>query len=97
MKLLPDKAYLIKENGEICQIKPGNGTDFVLEEVQGYVAGLIEVVRLNNRQIMIVDEEGKFNKGHNVFATAIADLNNAIRGNDYIAGDAVICPSAMLR
>ncbi|ROT10446.1 DUF3846 domain-containing protein [Muribaculaceae bacterium Isolate-007 (NCI)] len=97
MELLPDKAYLIKENGKICQITPGNGTDFVLEEAQAYVAGFIEIVRLNELQIMIVNEEGKFVKGHNIFATAIANLNKAIRCNDYIAGDAVICPTAMLR
>ncbi len=97
MNIFPDKAYLIKENGEICQITPSNGSDFVLEEAQGYVGGFIEVVRLNEQQIMIVDEEGKFSKVLNVFASAIADSYKAIRCNDYIAGDAVICPSTMLR
>lgn len=96
MELLPDKAYLIKENGEICRIKPGNGSDFILEEVQAYVGGFIEVVRLNDMQIMVVDEEGKFSKGYNVFATAICNLNKAIGRSDYIAGDAVVCPSSML-
>ncbi len=97
MELLPDKAYLIRENGDIKPIMPSNGTDFELAEMQGYVAGFIEVVHLSDNQIMVVDEEGKFSKGGNVFATAIADLHKAIRSNDYIAGDAVICPSDMLR
>lgn len=97
MELSPNLAYLIKEDGEISPISPNNGTGFALEEAQAYVAGFIEVVRLGKSQIMIVDEEGKFSKGQNVFATAIADLHRAIRTDDYIAGDVVICPSSMLR
>lgn len=96
MEILPTHAYLITEDYEVSEINPANGNFFELEEAQRYVDGYIEVVNLNDSQIMIVNEEGKFTKGCNQTATAIARLYNAIASNDYISGDAVICPSAML-
>ena len=97
MELLPTNAYLITEKYGVSQIKPNNGKDFELSEVQKHVNGYIEVVRLTDGQIMIVNEEGKFSKGVNQIATAIAHLHRAIQESDYIAGDAVICPSVMLQ
>lgn len=96
MELLPVNAYFITEKCEISRIKPENGNEFELSEVQRYVDGYIEVVRLTDEQIMIINEEGKFSKGCNLIATAIAHLHGAIGQYDYIAGDAVICPSKML-
>lgn len=63
MELLPARAYLITEKCGVSQIKPKNGRDFELEEAQRYVDGYIEVVRLTDDQIMIINEEGKFTKG----------------------------------
>ena len=97
MELLPTNAYLITEKLEVSKIKPKNGKNFDLREVQKYVDGYIQVVRLTDEQIMIVNAEGKFTKGCNQIATAIAILHRAIFQNDYIAGDVVICPSEMLR
>lgn len=96
MELLPTKAYLITEKCGVSQVAPKRGREFQLEEIQRYVGGYIEVVRLTDDQIMIVNEEGKFTKGCNQIATAIAHLHRAIGQRDYIAGDAVICPSKML-
>lgn len=96
MKMLPTNAYLITEKCGVSQIKPKNGTEFKLEEVQRYVGGYIEIVRLNEKQIMVVNEDGKFTKGCNQIASSIAHLYCAIDQCDYIAGDAVICPSKML-
>lgn len=96
MELLPTNAYLITEKSGVSQVTPKSGREFRLEEIQRYVGGYIEVVRLTDDQIMIVNEEGKFTKGYNQIATAIAHLHQAISQRDYIAGDAVICPSKML-
>lgn len=96
MELLPVNAYLITEKCEVSQISPANGKEFKLAEVQKYVDGYIEIVKLNDEQIMIVNEEGKFTKGCNQIASAIAHLHRAIGQYDYIAGDVVICPSKML-
>lgn len=97
MELLPDKAYHITVAGMITEIRPADGEGFELDEVQSRVEGYIEVVRINDDQIMIVNEEGKFGKPYNVFATAIAHLNKAIGNRDYICGDVVLCPSSMLQ
>lgn len=96
MELIPTNAYLITEKCGVSQISPKNGRDFQLEEAQRYVDGYIEIVRLTDEQIMIVNEEGKFTKGCNQIATAIAHLHHAIGQRDYIAGNVVICPSKML-
>lgn len=97
MELLPTDAYFITEKCVVSQIQPNNGNDFELSEVQKYVDGYIEVLSLSEEQIMIINEEGKFTKGVNQVATAIAHLHRAIQECDYIAGDVVICPSAMLQ
>lgn len=96
MEMLPTNAYLITEKYGVSQIRPENRKEFKLAEVQKYVDGYIEIVKLNDEQIMIVNEEGKFVKGCNQIASAIAHLHRAIDQRDYIAGDAVICPSKML-
>ncbi len=95
MLLEPTKSYRIIVEEQVSEITPKDGRAFALAEVQGYVDGLIEIVRLNNGQIMIVNEEGKFTKKANLIATAIARLSNSIMSYDYICGDVVICPSPM--
>lgn len=96
MEILPTNAYLITEKCGVSQISPENGKEFRLAEVQKYVNGYIEIVRLNDEQIMVVNEEGEFTKRCNQIASAIAHLHRAISRCDYIAGDVVICPSKML-
>lgn len=96
MEMLPTNAYLITEKYGVSQIIPENSRAFKLVEIQKYVDGYIEIVRLNDEQIMVVNEEGKFTKGCNQIASAIAHLHRAIRQCDYIAGDVVVCPSKML-
>lgn len=96
MNIEPEKAYLITGDGDVREIMPKSDAKFTLEEMQMYVDGYIEVVRLNESQIMVVNEEGKYGKPYNMMATAIAELERAIRKDDYIAGDAVICPGTML-
>lgn len=91
------QALHIKEDGTINQIVPKNGTDFSLEELQGYVDGKIEIVDLRNGDILVVNEEGKFTKQLNPCSTFIAHLQQAILGRDYIAGDVVVCPSEMVK
>ena len=97
MEMTPDKAYIISESGDVREIKPENGTDFSLEEAQQVVDGYIEVVYLNDKQIMIVNEEGKFTKKCNPIATAIARLNRALFTFDYISGDIILSPTEMLQ
>lgn len=96
MNLEPTKAYHITVEGSIEEISPNDGKEFQLEEVQKRVEGYIEIVYLNDKQIMVVNEEGKFDKEFNPIATGIADLHKALGYGDYICGNVVICPSSML-
>lgn len=96
MKLIPTKAYHITVEGSVEEISPNDGKEFQLEEAQNRVEGYIEIVHLTEKQIMIVNEEGKFDKQFNPMATAIAELHHALWKGDYICGNVVVCPSSML-
>ena len=77
-------AYIVED------IEPRNGTDYQLDELQGYVEGLIEIVPLTDGDIMVVNEEGYINDlPLNPLATAI--FQNATGNNGYIFGNVVIC------
>ena len=84
--------YLFKTDGTSEKALPANGTDYTLEELQGMVGGLIEVVRVPNKpsMILIVNEEGLLhNLPPNPMATGIA--------GQPIVGDAVYCPDEHLK
>lgn len=91
-----DSAYLVTVEGSIHEITPQNGTDFELEELQELVDGPIEVVQVTDEQIIVVHEEGKFCKTINLKATEWAHEKRCIFADDYLCGNVVICPDAML-
>lgn len=50
---------LLMVDGTSKQVTPKNGTDYSLDELQGFVDGLIEIVSSpNGEQIMVLNEEG---------------------------------------
>lgn len=94
------KAKLMKASGEVIEIEPKNGTDFKLEELYEHLqCSLVEVININQYDIMVVDEEGKWvsNNVVNVNATKCAQENQAITSWDYIAGEAIVCNRKMIR
>jgi hypothetical protein len=90
-------AILIRATGKMQGVFPANGSDFTLEELQGFVGGYIQVVSYTENTIMVVNEEGKGQLPMNIRATIIAKANGALHFNDYIAGDALLCPSEMVK
>ena len=89
------KAKLIKSNGNVSEVEPKNGINFSLEELQQFVGGYIEIVPIKNGRFMVVNEEGKLsNLPFNLLASA--EYNEIVRG-DSIVGDALICPSSMIK
>ena len=90
-------AHLYRTSGKIDEVSPKNGKTFELDELYGLLdCELIEVVTLG-RQIMIIDEEGKYSsKAVNKEATRIAIANYAIRCDDCIVGDALVCDDNQL-
>lgn len=80
---------LVKNTGTIREIKPMNGSDYSLQELQHYVGGNIETIELGTDKLLIVDEEGKIkNKLPNRMATrwlnvkGIHDWGSRRRGAD---------------
>ena len=89
------KAKIYKADGSIIDVKPNNGTDFSLEELQEIVGGYIEIVGLMDNEIMVINEEGKLiDLPFNENAT---QLYQEVDGfYDYIAGDVLVCDSSMV-
>jgi hypothetical protein len=85
-----DIPTLISANGGEKVVMPANGTDFKLREVQKMVGGYVEVVRLRDGRIMLVDEEGLL-KG--------LPLNRAASrmAGRPIVGEALVMPDDMFR
>lgn len=91
------EALLSKAAGGVDTIHPANGDFFTLSELQRYVDGLIEIVQVNEKFIMVINDEGKFTKEPNLAATFAALMSNAIAPNDYLCGDVVVCESDMVK
>ena len=90
------EAKLYKVNGEVQDVTPANGTDFSLEELQGFVGGYIELGLISDGRIMVLNEEGKLNGlAPNQKATEI--YQNQVYAFDYVCGDVLICDSEMIK
>lgn len=83
-------AQIIKTNGETIDVKPKNGKDFKLRELQAIVDGYIEIVWLPNDKIMVVNEDGKL-RGLETNVEATRIYYNVFGYTDIIVGDVLIC------
>lgn len=85
-------ATIIETSGFVVNIEPKNGSDFSLNELQGFVNGFIEIVPLNDEFIMVVNEEWKLkNLGINHLATFLYHEMNPYAVNDVIVGNVLVC------
>lgn len=76
-------AKIIRPDGTEIEVKPKNGTDFSLEELQSIVEGYIEPIYYEHA-VMVVNEEGFMkNLKPNWKATEIAQ--------QIIVGNVLIC------
>ena len=88
-------AKIIYTDKEAEDYTPKNGKTFELAELQGIVDGCIEIIRLNDGRMIIVDEEGKSkDKAVNIPATNI--LRRDHYTTDYIVGTAIVCDADMI-
>lgn len=88
-------AKIIYTDKEAEDYTPKNGKTFELDELQGIVDGCIEIIRLNDGRMIIVDEEGKSkDKAVNIPATNI--LRRDHYTTDYIVGTAIVCDADMI-
>jgi hypothetical protein len=75
-------------------VEPRNGSDFQLDELQGFIGGgCIELVYLPDGTLMVIDEEGKLKRfARNARATALY-----ANPNDYISGPALVCQQSEVK
>lgn len=86
------------ENRIVKDVRPKNGRDFSLAELQKMVNGCIEIVDLNNGFIIVCNEEGKLEGlPVNQVATSLAITYKAIAPFDCINGDVLLCESSMVK
>ena len=92
----PDKwAHVYYPNGDFQETQPNNGSTFELEELQEVVGDYIEIVRLNDGRIIIVNEDGlSLNLPVNIEATNILRRDHST--TEYIVGNAIVCDADML-
>lgn len=85
-------ASLIDVRKGLSQVSPANGKSFTLAELQGFVCGYIEILRLNDGRVMFLNEEGKIDGlPVNHLANALAHEQTGIAHDDLIVGNVVIC------
>lgn len=78
---------LVTSTGEMKAIMPMNGRDYSLQEIQSYVGGYIETLKVGQK-LLVMDEEGKLKgKLPNRIATGWV-LQEGI--NDYVCGDVML-------
>ena len=92
----PDKwAHVYYPNGDFQETQPNNGSTFELEEMQEIVGGYIEIVRLNDGRVIIVNEDGlSLNLPVNIEATNILRRDHST--TQYIVGNAIVCDADMI-
>lgn len=55
-------AKLITPDGLTRDVTPADGKAFTLDELQGFVGGYIQLVRLTRSRLMCCNEEGKLER-----------------------------------
>ena len=88
-------AKLVYPDKDSEDYAPKNGRTFELEEMQKLVGGYIEIVRLNDGRIIIVNEEGLL-QGLPVNIPATNILRRDHSTTQYIVGNAIVCDADMV-
>nr|DAT47437.1 MAG TPA: protein of unknown function (DUF3846) [Caudoviricetes sp.] len=93
------EAILYRQSGRTAKVEPPNGEYFTLNELQLLVGGYIEIVQLSKDEVMVIQEDGKLCQDAEInhSATRIAREHQAIWAHDCIVGNALVCPSKMVR
>jgi hypothetical protein len=84
-------ATLIKADGTTAQVEILNRDDNALAHLQELVGGNIEVLRLPDGNILVIDEEGKLkDKPYNRNATHLWWIALGYNPGDHLVGDVVV-------
>ncbi|HSZ58581.1 MAG TPA: DUF3846 domain-containing protein [Tepidisphaeraceae bacterium] len=89
-------ATLWKTDGTSQVVTPKQGTEFTLAELKAFVGGYIEIVRLDEGSLMVVNESGLLenlplnNMGTQLYRQ-MAFRNTGRRCDDPVVGDVLVC------
>jgi len=86
------KAILISENGERKEVIPENKIYFTLEEMQKMVCGYVQVVPLNEKFCLVINEEGKINGECKQNDEATKEWIKVYGDTDILFGNVLMCP-----
>ena len=90
-----ENAVVLMASGELKKALH-KGSRFDLEELQTLVDGYIEVVPLDGKTVMVLNEEGKYNGlPYNCRASYLHQKYN--NTGDFVVGDVVLCYSEEIR
>ena len=88
-------AKIIYTDKEAEDYTPKNGKTFGKTEMYGIVEGYIDIIRLNDGRVIVVDSQGKaLNKAVNIPATNILRRDHFT--TNYIVGTAIVCDADMI-
>lgn len=82
-------------SGAVTDVKPINGVNFTLDELQTFVNGGIEIVQLNNSDVMVINEDHR-KTGAPVNGAATYLYGKWTGCPDRIHGDVLICKETEL-
>lgn len=82
-------ATLIKADGTTSTVAPAAGSTFTLDELQAFVGGWIQIIRVGSA-LMVLNEEGKLN-GLPFNEAATQRAHGFLFANDFIVGDVLVC------
>lgn len=83
-------AKLYKTDGTIETVSPKNGKNFSLDELQGFVGGLIDIQATDENLLFVFNDEGKLmNLPVNDKATEL--YQKEVYKGDFLVGDVLIC------
>lgn len=82
-------ARLIETSGASREVKPTEGQYFSLKELQDFVGGMIEIIRVGGRWF-VLNEEGKMlGLPVNMIATDLT--RGLLADDDLIVGNVLVC------
>ena len=84
-------AMHIKSDGGMTLVEPANGRDFSLTELQKFVGGYIDLVRLPDDRLMVVNDEGL------LLDLPMNHTATRITSGGYIAGDVLVCKASEVK
>ena len=103
---LPNKAWIVYQEPEhgshpVVEVEPENGEDFTLDELQGFVGGLIERLPIPGHIVFANEESGMYDEFvmNTRFVMLFAELlaTYVLMGPKMIAGNVILMDTPALR